>query len=79
MKKEKYPDGRDKILIAWYEKGSKKTLTLPKPEILRQILMKHRGTITVPINLHTKKSKNQEPQNRALSEPKVHDKGVSAQ
>jgi len=38
MKKDKYPDGRQKILIAWYENGLKKTLTLPKPEELIIVL-----------------------------------------
>lgn len=39
MKKGKYLDGRNKILIAWYEKGlKKKTFTLPKPEELLRIL-----------------------------------------
>jgi len=70
MRKDKYSDGRQKILIAWYEDGVKKTLTLPKPEDLIQILQERRNS-SRKIDVSGKKVK--ERQNRALSGPKVND------
>lgn len=39
LKSGKYEDGRERIVIAWYdEKGFRKIKALPKPEILRDLL-----------------------------------------
>ena len=40
QKRGKYVDGRDRICISWYEGNQlKKTLMLPKPEDLKEILL----------------------------------------
>lgn len=38
LKKGKYKDGRSKIVIAWFEGGLRKILSLPEPEKLRDLL-----------------------------------------
>lgn len=72
LKKGQYNDGRERIVIAWFtENGLRKILALPKPEVLKDILIKLKtGTGTVEENLSVKSEENWDSKSVHLGSPK---------